>query len=91
MFVSTKFSSKLVLPNNYLECKLHVDTHTKGNLVTNQICRSCLVHVEGRQLLENLVILEMHDFDIILGMDLLTQYYANFNCHDKRVEYQIHR
>ena len=36
----------------------------------------------------DLVILDIHDFDVILGMDWLCKYHANIDCHKKIVLFQ---
>ncbi|GKV24406.1 hypothetical protein SLEP1_g34021 [Rubroshorea leprosula] len=59
--------------------------------LTQQDARASNDVVTGRQLPANLIILDMHDFDIILGMDWLAQNYANLDCHGKRLEFRIPR
>ena len=53
-----------------------------GSRLTLQIC---LVSIDNRQLLVDLAVLEMKDFDIIFGMDWLVANYASVDCHGKRV------
>ena len=43
---------------------------------------------KNRILLADLVILDIHDFDVILGMDRLCKYHANIDCHKKIVLFQ---
>ena len=42
-----------------------------------------------RDLMVDLLILEMRDFDVILGMDWLAVYHAFVDCHEKKVVFRI--
>ena len=46
---------------------------------------SCPVLIEDRELLADLVLLDVMDFDVILGMDWLSQHYAAVDCQRKKV------
>ena len=46
--------------------------------------------IEGRELLVDLVLLNVIDFDGILGMDWLSQHYATLDCHSRVVIFKIH-
>ena len=37
----------------------------------------------------DLIVLEMKDFDIFLGMDWLSEHYAFIDCRDKKVIFEI--
>ena len=45
--------------------------------------------IEGRELLSDLVILDVMDFDVILGMDWLSQHYATVDYRRKEVIFRI--
>ena len=45
--------------------------------------------VEGRELLADLVLLDVIDFDVILGMDWLAQHYGSLDCREKVVIFRI--
>ena len=47
------------------------------------------VLIEGRELLADLVLLDVMDFDVILGMDWLSQHYATVDCRRKEVIFRI--
>ena len=40
--------------------------------------------VEGRELLANLVLLDVIDFDVIMGIDWLAQYYTIVDYREKK-------
>ena len=43
----------------------------------------------GRELHVDLILLQLHDFDIILGMDWLATHHALVDCFAKRVTFHI--
>ena len=45
--------------------------------------------IEGRKLLADLVLLDIMDFDVILGMDWFSQHYATVDCRRKEVIFRI--
>jgi len=53
------------------------------------ICRKtindCPIMIEERILPTNLVVFQMLGFDIILGMDWLSRYYASIDCRRKEI------
>ena len=60
-----------------------------GVVVTDSVCKSCVVKIADRELLADLTSLEMRDFDIIFGMDWLAAHYAIVGCHRKKVIFQV--
>ena len=49
------------------------------------ICRGCELEISGTLLTVDLRILEMSEFDVILGMDWLTVYRVVIDCERRRV------
>ena len=45
--------------------------------------------IEGRELLADFVLLDVMDFDVILGIDWLSQHYATVICQRKEVIFRI--
>ena len=50
--------------------------------------KGCEVVVEGMVLKANLILLEMLDFDVILGMDWLPNHRASMNCFTKKIRFK---
>ena len=67
---------------------LSVSTPIGDTLMTNLVLKSCIICIEGRELLADLVLLDMHDFDVILGMDWLASYDASVHCFEKEVVFR---
>ena len=74
---------KLLRAMNYLILELLVSTPVGDTLMTNLLLKYCILCIEGRELLANLVLLKMHYFDVILGMDWLASYHAGVHCFEK--------
>ena len=68
---------------------LSVATPLSDELETNVFFPSCPVLVEGRELLADLVLLDVIDLDVILGMDWLARHYASIDCREKVVIFKI--
>ena len=49
------------------------------------ICRGCELEISGTLLTVDLKIMDMLEFDVILGMDWLTTYRIVIDCERKRV------
>ena len=64
---------------------VHVSTPVGEFLVVDQVFRSCLVIINGYDSRANLIMLDMIDFDVILGMDWLSPYHAVLDCYAKTV------
>ena len=52
------------------------------------VFKGCEVLVEGVVLKANLIPLEMDDFDVILGMDWLSNHQASMNFFTKRIQFK---
>ena len=88
-FISSNFAKKHNFKFKPMESELFVDTPVGGVVVTDSVCKSCIVKIVDTELLADLTLLEMRDFDIIFGMDWLATYYAIVDCHRKKVIFQV--
>ena len=52
-----------------------------------QLIKACEVSICDNTLCVDLIILEMHDYDVILGMDWLSMHYAMIDCKKKEVTF----
>lgn len=60
-------------PVESLDCELSVSIPMEKELIASDICKACVITIEGNELLVDLIMLDMHDFDIILGIDWLVK------------------
>ena len=63
-----------------LDCGLFVRTPTGGSLLAERVYRDCMIRLGEHKLKVNLIILDIRDFDAILGMDWLASHHAIVNC-----------
>ena len=65
-----------------------VTTPLRERILKTFVFKGCEVVVEGIVLKANLIPLEMTDFDVILGMDWLSNQRALMNCFTKKIQFK---
>ncbi|RVW49285.1 Transposon Ty3-I Gag-Pol polyprotein [Vitis vinifera] len=88
-FVSASFASLLGMSIDNMDFDLFVATPLGDFVVVNKILRDCCVMIGYREMTVDLVLLDLQDFDVILGMDWLASYHAFVDCFGKRVTFSI--
>ncbi len=83
-FISTNFVRKYTIPTSQLKERICIETPLDSQ-ITNLICKLCPITIDGWELTADLIPLDMHDFDIILGMDWLCKNKENIDCHEKQI------
>nr|GFA32614.1 hypothetical protein [Tanacetum cinerariifolium] len=83
--VSIAFSKHLKVPPIPLDNALSLSTLMLNSMIISHAFRNCPLRVGDDIRFANLLPLEMSDFDIILGMDWLTEHRATIDCHSKCV------
>ena len=84
-YVSTYFASDIEGVCEPLDVPICVSTPVGESLVVDRVYRGCVVVFEGRETQADLILLDMLDFDVILGMDWLSPYHAILDCYAKTV------
>ena len=64
---------------------LHVSSHLGTRVNVDQICRGCELEILGILLIMDLRVMNMSEFDVILGMDWLTAHRVFIDCDCRRV------
>ena len=67
-YVSSSFANGLNLHCELLDIPIRVSSMVGKSVIVERIYRSCLVNFVGKNTYVDLVILEMVDFDVILGV-----------------------
>lgn len=57
----------------------------RDNVLVNRVYRRCPLEVQGQVFYANLIDLRFYGFDVILGMDWLTEHKAKTNFEFKKV------
>ena len=80
--------SKHHIPSSTLEGYIYVETPI-GSRSTNLICTYCPIEIMGWKFMADLIVMEMQDFDVILGMDWLQEYRATIDCYEKQITLRL--
>ena len=84
-FVSESFASTLSRSLQLLESDMIVVTLGGEELLSSQWFLEVVVEVSSHCLLADLRVLKMHDFDVIFGMDWLSQHHAHLDCFEHHI------
>ena len=85
--VSKSFVKHLGVCPQPLDSLLSVATPMGTTIVISEFFPYCLVKFEDRTREVDLIPMDMHEFDIILGMDWLTKHQATIECHSKIIAF----
>ena len=84
-YVSSSFATGLDLLCDLLDMLIRVSTPVGESVIVEKVYRFCLVNFVGSTTHVDLIILEMVDFDVILGMTWLSPNFAILDCNAKTV------
>ncbi|XP_074363739.1 uncharacterized protein LOC141704392 [Apium graveolens] len=83
--VSLSFVHHLGVAPSLFYPHMSISTPMGNSVVISDVYRECPIAVGDRNYKVNLLPMEMHDFDVILGMDWLSENCATIDCQGKRV------
>jgi predicted aspartyl protease len=83
-FISVDCANRMKLIVSPLPFDLNVSTPAK-DLVVNTACLHCLVMIQNREFIVNMIYLPIQSLEIILGMDWLSYHYVILDCARKMV------
>ena len=84
-FVVASCVKELGLNVETLEDPLHVNSPLGTGVRIDQICRDCELEISGILFIVDLRVMDMSEFDVILGMDWLTTHWVVIDCDHRRV------
>ncbi|KAL0561162.1 hypothetical protein IC582_001582 [Cucumis melo] len=84
-FISSVFVQHVGLEVEPLGSVLSVSTPSGEVLLSKEKIKACLVEIANHVLDVILLVLDMQDFDVILGMDWLSANHASIDCFGKEV------
>ena len=87
-FVSATFVEKLDMVTDLLDEMCIISLPSRENLTSRFSFKAIPVKVAGRELPVDLIVLDMVDYNVILGMDWLSKYNASIFCRRKKVVFQ---
>ena len=84
-FIAASVVKELGLEVETLEEPLYVISLLGIRARIGMICRDCKLEISGTLLIVDLRIMDMSEFDVILGMNWLTAYRVIIDCERRRV------
>ena len=84
-FVTPLLALTLEILLEVLHDPIVVSTPLGKNVRTDRVYKDCPIVVSGETICEDLVVLPMHDFDVILGLDWVHGCYACMDCRSRVV------
>ena len=84
-FIAALCVKELGLEIETLEKSLHVSSPLGTRVRVDQICRDCELEISGILLTVDLRVMDMLEFDAIIGMDWLTAHRVVIDCDRRRV------
>ena len=85
-FISAKFITQVNIEIQPIDYSMVVSLPTRDSLIADRVYMGCRVISEGHEFRANLVLLDIQDFDVILGMDWLSRHHATMDCFMKIVK-----
>ena len=87
-FASPAFIRKIKNVPDIINRPFSVTVPLDETLNSEQLIKACEVGISGNTLCVDLIILEMHDYDVILSMDLLSKHYAKIDYKKNEVTFR---
>ncbi|XP_070056852.1 uncharacterized protein [Nicotiana tomentosiformis] len=82
-YVTSLFAHYLGVSRESLGAPVFVSMPVGDSVVVDRVYRSCIVTFCGSETRVDLLLLDMTDFEVILGMDWLSMYHVVLDCHAK--------
>ncbi|KAL0546561.1 hypothetical protein IC582_016472 [Cucumis melo] len=88
-FISSAFVSHARLEVEPLHHVLSVSTPSGECMLSREKVKACQIEIAGHVIEVTLIVLDMLDFDVILGMDWLAANHASIDCSCKEVTFNL--
>ena len=86
-FISREFIERVGIEMRPTECSMVVSLPTGDSLIANRVYRGSKVTIASHEFEADLIVLDIHEFDIILCMDWLAKHHATVDCYKKEVQF----
>ena len=86
-FISIGFISNVNVESQPIDCSIVVSLPTGDSRLGESVYMDSRVIIGGQESLVDLILLDIHDFDVILGMDWLSRHHATVDCYRKEVRF----
>ena len=86
-FISMGFISKVNVESQPIDCSIVVSLPTGDSWIVESVYMDSRVIIRGQEFMADLILLDIHDFDVILCMDWLSRHHATVDCYRKGVRF----
>ena len=86
-FISMGFISNVNVESQPIDCSIVVSLPTGDSRIAESVYLDNRVIIGGQEFMSDLILLDIHDFDVILGMDWLSRHHATVDCYRKGVRF----
>ena len=90
-FISRTFAMHADKEMRPLDCILVMATPVGNSLLAENVFRDCAVKVGNKDMVADMIVLDIYDFDAILGMDWLANHRVAVDCFRKEVTFRKSR
>ena len=84
-FISMGFISNVNVESQPIDCSIVVSLPTGDSRLAESVYMDSKVIIGGQKFMADFILLDIHDFDAILGMDWLSRHHATVDCYRKEV------
>ena len=84
-FITPPFVERAGLVLCQLDKVIEVSSPLGSKILTDSGVRGCVISFGGHELVADLILLDVGEFDVILGMEWLSEWHATLDCFAKRV------
>ena len=81
------FISNVNVESQPIDCSIVVPLPTGDSRITESVYLDSRVIIGDQEFMADLILLDIHDFDVILGMDWLSRHHATVDCYRKEVRF----
>ena len=85
--ISMGFMSNVNVESQPIDYSIVVSLPIGDSRLAESVYMDSKVIIGGQEFLEDLILLDIHDFDVILGMDWLSRHHATVDCNRKEVRF----
>ena len=82
-FISMGFISNVNVESQPIDCSIVVSLPTRDSRLAESVYKDSRVIIGSQEFMAYLILLDIHDFDVILGMDWLSRHHAIVDCYRK--------
>ena len=85
LFISVPFTERYQIESQPIDGRMVVSVPNGDTMISERIVPSSRLVIQNKDFPADLIVLGIHDFDIVLGMDWLSKHRSTLDCYKKEV------